>query len=261
MVVTLELTPSLAVGFLLVLARVGGLMFSTPFLGSAAIPRMTRVALSLSFALVVFPLVQHRVPTAQGDFFSLLLVLAGELVIGLLLGLVGQLFMGTLQMAGQMMGFQVGFGVINLIDPQTQVETSVLSTFQSLLGIMVFLLINAHHWFIRAVLESYDLLTPRGLTISGDLITQLIRLSSGIFKMGFQLAAPVIVVLAIVDILLGVLGRAAPQIHILIVGMPVKVMVGLFFLSASFSILIPAIARYLGHFHAEIYRLLTHLAS
>jgi len=251
-----EFSLGLFVSFLLVMVRVGGLMIFAPFLGSLNIPTRIRVALSVTLSLALFPVLQDKIPSVPEDGVSVVLVLFHELMIGMLLGVVGQIILGAFFMAGQIMGFSMGFSLIRLIDPQTQVESSALALFQSLVGTTVFLSMDAHHWFIEAVVESYDLIFPFTMSQSEALATQLISLFGNIFVVGFKLAAPVTLVLVIVDVLFGVIGRATPQVHILIIGMPFKPLVGFLVLAGTVHTQVLFSSQYLVQLRELLYAFL-----
>ncbi len=241
-----EFSLVLFLSFVALLVRVGGLMVFAPFLASLSIPTRVRVALAVTISLALFPLLQNKIPTLPVDMVSVILVLFHELMIGLLLGFVGHLLLAAFFMAGQIMGFSMGFSLIRLIDPQTQVESSALALFENLVGVTVFLSMNAHHWFIQALVESYDLIVPFTMNQPGALATQLISLFGQVFVVGFKLAAPVTLVLVIVDVLFGVIGRAAPQVQILIIGMPLKPLIGFVLLAGTVQAQILFSTRYIS---------------
>jgi flagellar biosynthetic protein FliR len=105
------------------------------------------------------------------------------------------------------------------------------------MGLLLFLLINGHHWFLLAINESFGVLPVGGIQISGSVIEQLIYLSGQVFVIGLRISGPVLVVSIIADVVMAIIGRAAPQIHILIVSMPLKILVGFGCLSLSFYFL------------------------
>jgi flagellar biosynthetic protein FliR len=249
--VTIDLPTAMVTPFFLLLARVGGLMVFAPFFGSGVIAPVIRALMAISFSVALFPLVQGILPRVE-DFSSFFFVLCGELLIGLLLGFMGRLFLAALEIAGQIMGFQMGFAVIKVIDPQTQSESPVMSILQNLLGILIFLSINAHHWFVQAVVDSYQII-GRGVSITGTLQGHIIRSAGEMFVLGMKIAAPIIVVLLVVDILLGIVGRAAPQLHVLVVGLPAKSLMGFVFLAATFHTSIPFLARHFNQLHRQLY--------
>ncbi len=256
----LEVSPGLAIAFLLVLGRIGGLMVFAPFFGSFAISPRIKISLALVFSLALFPILKDRVPEVGGDMVLLLLALAGEVVIGLLLGIVGQVFFSMLEIAGHIMGFQMGLTMANVVDPQTQSQTSVISVFEALLGMIVFLSVNGHHWYIEVIMRSYDLTLPAGRGW-GELIDHLIGFSGQMFSAGFKLAAPVALVLLIVDFLLGLIGKAAPQIHVLVVGLPLKTLVGLVLMLATLNILLPFMTSELKMIREELFQFSSFFAN
>lgn len=248
---TVDLPTAMVIPFFLLLARIGGLMVFAPFFGSGAVAPVIRVLMAMAFSVALFPLVQGILPRVD-EFSSLFFVLCGEMLIGLLLGFMGRLFLASLEMAGQIMGFQMGFAVIKVIDPQTQSESPVMSILQNLIGILIFLSINAHHWFVQAIVDSYRIV-GREVSITGSVQAHIIHTAGEMFVLGMKIAAPIVVVLLIVDILLGIVGRAAPQLHVLVVGLPAKSLMGFIFLAATFHTSIPFLSRHFNQLHKQLY--------
>ncbi len=223
--------------FAIMLFRVGGVMVFAPFYGSASIPYQIRVVATLVISAVLAPsLPLERIPSNIG-LSQALTLLVGEALIGMVLGLVSMFIFAGLQLAGQIISFQLGFAIIHVIDPQSEVETPVFSFLENYLGLLFFLLINGHHWFFLAIGNSLNYFPVNGIHLQGPFVAEVIRLSSQTLVSGVQIAAPVIAVTIITDIVLGIIGRAAPQIHVLIVGMPLKTLVGFGCLGISFYFL------------------------
>ena len=240
------------VRFLIVLLRISGIMILAPFFSGQTIPIHVRVVFSLVTSLVLAPSLPLQAVPADLDLSTILTVFPSEVLFGVLLGFAAMCVFAGFQFAGQIVSFQLGFSVINVIDPQTQVESSVFSFLQNYLGLLFFLLINGHHWFLLAVNQSFALLPVGGAHIHAPLVDYLIRLSSELLVIGVRIAGPVIAISVITDVVMGVLGRAAPQIHILIVGMPLKTLVGFGCLSFSLYFL----PRYLEGVYSGLYRTL-----
>jgi len=236
--------------FAVVLFRVAGIMVFSPFYSGGAFPAQFKVMLPLIVALTLAPMVPPSQLPAEFGLAQVVTSALGEALIGMVLGLTASFVFGGLQLAGQIIGLQLGFSIINIIDPQSAVETSVISILHNFIGLALFLLLNGHHWFFLAVSESLSYLPAGGVQLRGPLVEEVLRLSAGIFLSGLRIAGPVIAVTVIADIVLGMIGRAAPQINILIVGMPVKTLVGLAALSVAFYFL-PA---FLGQSFLELSR-------
>lgn len=248
---SIDLPTSLIAPFFLLMARIGGLMVFAPFFGSGAVAPVIRVMVSISLSVALFPLLETELPRTD-EFSSFFFVLCGELLVGMLLGLLGRLFLASLEIAGQVMGFQMGFAVIKVIDPQTQSESPVMSILQNIIGILIFLSINGHHWFIQAIVDSYQI-TGTGVSLNGSVHLHLIRSAGEMFVLGMKIAAPIVVVLLIVDILLGIVGRAAPQLHVLVIGLPAKSLMGFVFMAATVHTSIPFLGRHFDALQRQLY--------
>jgi flagellar biosynthetic protein FliR len=234
---SISISPAQVMSFAVVLFRVAGIMVFAPFYSGSTFPAQAKVILPLIVALTLAPVVpQAQLPSEYG-LLQVTTIVLGEALIGMVLGLVASFIFGGLQLAGQIMGFQLGFSIINVMDPQTSVEMSVISILNNFIGLALFLLINGHQWFFLAVSESLSYLPVGGVRLNGSLVQEVLKLSSRIFVSGLRIAAPVVAVTIVSDIVVGLVGRAAPQINILIVGMPVKTLVGLAALSIAFYFL------------------------
>ncbi|MBN2241200.1 MAG: flagellar biosynthetic protein FliR [Acidobacteria bacterium] len=235
--------------FVAVLLRVSGVVVFAPFFGSSSFPYQVRIAFALVTSFLLARLPPHNfVPDGLG-LTGAALIIAGEIVSGLILGLAANLVFAGIQYAGQLISLQMGFSLINLIDPQTNVESPVFSFIHNYIALLFFVLLDGHHWFLKAVSESFHTMPLGGIRIEAPLVEYVVRLSSQIFVIGLQIAGPVIVVTIITDIVVGIIGRAAPQLHILILGLPLKILVGFGCLSISLYF----IPRYLETLFASMY--------
>ncbi len=225
------------VRFSVVLARVGGVLVFAPFFSSRSIPAQAKVVLALVASLALLPAVPlSKMPEDLG-IGAILGIGLGQMVFGMVIGLTASFVFAGMQMAGQLISFNLGFAIINLIDPQSEVEVSVFSLLEEYLGLLFFLLLNGHHWFFLAVTESFNYLPVTGLQLKGPVVQEVVRLSAQVLVSGVQIAGPVLAVTIICDVVLGIIGRAAPQIPVLIVGMPLKTLAGFACLSISFYFL------------------------
>jgi flagellar biosynthetic protein FliR len=189
----------------------------------------------------------------------LLLGLAGELVVGMAVGFAAHIVFAGLQYAGQIIGFQIGLSFVNTIDPQSSSRSTILSIYQNYLGLMLFLGFNAHHWFISSIAGSLKILPPYSLHLTAPFAAKIADLTGKLFVIGFQVSAPVMALLILTDVLLGIIGRSAPQVHILVIGFPLKVLVGLSGLGLALYFF-PAVMRgfliHLFHDLASLIRLM-----
>lgn len=220
--------------FAIVLLRVSGIMLLAPFFSSQSIPMQARIAFTLTTTLALTPALPLQSIPTNVDLGAIVPLFFSEMMFGVVLGLVATFVFAGIQFAGQIISFQLGFSVINLVDPQTNVESPVFSFLQNYIALLFFLMMNGHHWFLQAVDESFRTLPVGGIHLSAPVVGSIIQLSAQILIIGLRIAGPIIAVTVIADIVLGVLGRTAPQVHIFIIGMPLKLLVGFACLSFSF---------------------------
>ena len=219
--------------FLVVLARVGGLVTFAPFWGHRAAPVKVRAVLAFVLALAVTPVVLPRLAAPPDNLLGLALVLAGELLVGCALGFVGRLVFGAVEVAAEVVSSQMGFGLAHTIDPSSNAQTGVIVTAAQMAGLLVLLAADGHHWLLAAAVRSFETTAPGHFAATPALAELVVRLSADALAVGVALAAPAVVVLLAVEFALAVAGRAAPQLQVMIVGFPVKIAVGLWLIGAS----------------------------
>jgi flagellar biosynthetic protein FliR len=231
----LALSEGRLVLFVLALARIGGLFLMAPIFASRTAPVRIRAALAFFIAIAMMPVLAKmpEPPTAAMGGLVLAAMLAFETAIGFTIGLVAELTFGAVQMAGQLAGIQMGIGLSNLIDPQTQEHITSLAQWQNLLALLIFLSIDGHHILIRAVADSFTVLPLAGGLPSAAGFGMVIELAGGLFVIALKIAAPVLVLLLLVNAAMGVLAKLIPQLNVFIVGFPLNVAAGLFVLAMS----------------------------
>jgi flagellar biosynthesis protein FliR len=209
---------------LLVGARVGMLMVFAPFFGSQAIAARIKVGLTVGLTAVLFPLAGvNRIAGTSSNWIPALL---GEAAVGLLMGLAVQFVFEGVQFAGQILGFQLGYSLENIIDPQTQVDTPVLAVFQQTVAILIFLQLGIHRWVLRSLAQSFDYLPPGTIGSIPAAASGLMQAAGRMMIIGAQMAAPVLVATMLTDVALGFIGRAAPQLPVMLVGISIKHLLG-----------------------------------
>lgn len=219
--------------FLVVLARVGGLVTFAPFWAHRAAPAKVRVVLAAVLAIVLTPAVMPKIATPPSEVIALTLVLMGEIVIGMALGFVGRLVFAALEVAAHFVGAQMGFSLAGTIDPSTQAQTAAFGIAAQMLGLVVLLAADGHHWFLAATVKSFGSTAPGTFVLTAQLAEVFVRLSADAIAVGVSLAAPAIIVLMVVEFALEFFGRTAPGFQMFILGFPIKIGVGLWLLGAS----------------------------
>ncbi len=219
--------------FLVVLARVGGLVTFAPFWSHRAATEKTRVMLAFVLALALTPAIMPKIETPSAEVGQLAVILIGEVVIGMVLGFVGRLVFSAFEIAAHFVASQMGFSLAGTIDPSTQAQTTAFGTIAQMLGLMALLAADGHHWFLAAAIKSFSSVAPGDFTFSPELLDTLLRLSADALTVGVTLAAPAIIVLLAVDFALEFFGRTASQFQVFVLGFPLKIATGLWLVGAS----------------------------
>ena len=214
------------VTFLLVLTRVSGVFFLAPVLGSRNIPAQVKIGLSLMTTIALSPFVKGPAVSPSIGLIDLALLVAKEFSVGAIIGFTANMvFMGFL-LAGQIIDFQMGFGMVNVIDPLSNISISIMGQFKNLLAVLIFLAINGHHFLLTALSKSFDVVPLTAFTFTPSVTNSFIEAVVNMFIIGLKIGAPAIGVLFITELALGIVARTVPQMNVFVVGMPLKIAVG-----------------------------------
>ena len=221
--------------FLFVFFRVGALILFVPILGSRQIPMSMKIGFILFISIVVFPMVKDRhLPEPRG-IIELSTFLIADVTIGLGIAYIARLIFAAVQVAGTVVDFQMGFGVVNVIDPQTDTQVSVTAQFHNILAVLMFLAIDAHHFIIQAIVESFFIINPAEVNFASITPEYMLHLFSGTFTTAVKIAAPIMAILFFLSVGLGLVARTVPQMNVFIVGFPLQIGVGLLMVGLSMS--------------------------
>ena len=218
---TLPLHPVLV--FIVVLARIGGLVTFAPFWSHNAASPKIRIVLALTLALLMTPIISSRIDTPPSESMALVAVLVGEIIIGLLMGFVGKIVFGAFEIAAFFVASQMGFSLAGTIDPSTQAQTTAFGTIAQMMALMVLLAADGHYWFLGATIKSFSDVAPGEFVMNGQILDILLRLSANSLTVGVTLAAPAIIILLVVEFALEFFGKTAPQFQVFLLGFPIKI--------------------------------------
>ncbi|MCC6544142.1 MAG: flagellar biosynthetic protein FliR [Nitrospirae bacterium] len=219
--------------FTLIFVRTAAMIFFIPFLGARNVPRVFKIGLSLMMSLILIGIVKIDAAIISADLITMTAGIAGEIIIGFTIGLIAKLLFSALEMAGEIIGFQMGFSIVNVIDPQTSTHVPIIGQFHTIMATLIFLTINAHHLFIAAIAESFTLVPPLRLALTDQMFAGIMTLSRDIFVLAIRIGAPVIVALFITNIALAIVSKTMPQMNVMMVGFPITIAGGLLIMVLS----------------------------
>ncbi len=212
---------------LIAMARVSGLIIATPIFSSPNLPGVFKIGIILSLSFILYPLTNISTTVLSMSLLSFTGLLFKEILSGLVLGALTFLFFSIFQTAGQLIDVPMGFGVVNFLDPNMGGQVPLMGRFHFTLTVVMFLMLNGHHIIIRALAESYKLIPVGEIILTDKTIEQYLYWFGETFYISVQLALPVIAAMLLVDVGLGLLNRAVPQINVFIVGFPAKIAIGM----------------------------------
>lgn len=226
--------------FLLIFCRITAFFVVVPVFSSQGVPTTFKIGISFFVALVVFSANGTGITIPQD--FSYILLIMREVLIGLLLGFIGYLMFMAIQTAGSFIDIQIGFGIANVIDPMTGTSAPILGNFKYMIALLMFLSMNGHHHLLDAIVYSYKWIPMNNdlflRMVDGSLSEFLIRTFAQSFVLAFQMSAPLVTALFLTDVGLAFLARTAPQYNVFVIGVPLKIIIGI----ALLLVLMPGLA-------------------
>ncbi len=226
--------------FLLVFVRVSAIIALLPVFGSPSVPLMLRAGFSFLCAIILFPHVPvNSVSEIAFSLPNFVVMVLRELFVGITIGFASSMLFAAVQFAGRLVDTQMGFAMVQLVDPFTSAATTVTGQLQVLIFSIIFLLINGHYFLLLAVQKSFEIIPLLGGHMPGGSVANLmVTMVGNIFTLGIRLAAPVFSVLVLTSLSLGIVARTVPQINIFFVGLPLKIGLGI----TTMAIVLPALA-------------------
>lgn len=247
--------------FLLISFRAAGLFILAPVIGHKSIPPLIRAGLAIILALVLVPVVSQTQLPEINSVWLLGMLAAKEMLIGVIIGLFFAMLFIAIRMGGNIVGYQIGLIIANIMDPETNSSTSVVGEFWYIIAVLIFLAIDGHHAIISAFADSYKIVPIGIFEFSGPASEQLIRFTAYAFTIAIKMAAPVIMTLFLSEVALGVLARTVPQMNIFIVGIPIKVGIGFLILGAALPVFRYMIEKTVHFLDGEVAKILYGIAT
>lgn len=218
--------------FVFPLTRILGLLAAAPVFNNAALPMRVRLVMGLAVTLALSPALPPPPPLAPGSWLGLL-VIAEQLLIGVLMGFALRIAMAALDVTGELIGLQMGLSFATFFDPSSSGLTPVMTQFLGFLTAMIFLAMNGHLLLLSVLAESFTLLPVSLTPFHAAALSSLLNSAAMMFSLGVLLALPLITALLVTNIALGVLARVAPTLNLFAVGFPVTLALGFFVLMLS----------------------------
>lgn len=229
---------------ILIFCRIAGLFIMSPIFSKQSIPIYWKIMLSVFLSYIVFSfklsttVLNNRV---IGHPLNLLINVLKEILLGVIFGYITTIMFSAILLAGQLIDTQIGFGMVNVLDPQSNIQVPLLGNFNNIIALLLFLIIDGHHTLVNLLVASFDIIPIGQITIEQDIYIILVTIFKNAFGLAFKMALPIVGAALITESILGLMSKSIPQINVFAVGIPIKIFIGLitlfFFIPAYIALL------------------------
>ncbi|AUG57959.1 flagellar biosynthetic protein FliR [Acetivibrio saccincola] len=242
--------------FLLIFVRMTGLFVIAPIFSRRNVPVYLKIGFSFMLALMLVTSLKIEDELYYSNIFEYFLLVLKEFLVGITLGYVSYAIFTAIHLAGQLIDMKVGFGIVNVVDPLSNIQVPITSTFYFIFCMLIFLICNGHHVLIRALFYSYDFVPLGKALFSEEVINDVIRVFGNIFIISFKISGPVVAAVLISDVALGIVSKTVPQLNVFMVGMPLKIFLGLSVMVLTMPIFVSLLEYLIKGMDREMYNFL-----
>jgi flagellar biosynthetic protein FliR len=229
------------------------MFFLAPVFGNDSIPPSVKGAASIVITVLLYPVLARPESLAVPvDLVPLLFLILKEIGIGVAIGMAGNISLTVIQFAGYQVGRLMALQEGGIIDPLFNESIDAVAQLQFILFMLIFLLLNGHHFIISLIAKSFDIVPIGGFTVSGALIEKLIMMMDELFALGIKFTAPIMALLLIATVAFGILGKAIPEMNLLILMLPLKISIGLLGLIVISPYMINFIYMLIQNFYRDL---------
>lgn len=229
--------------FLMILVRISGFMFAAPIFGQKGVPARVKVGLSFFLAVIVTGLVPYE-PLAYEGTLGFAVLAVQETLIGLILGYVANICTMILEFSGRIVDTEIGFSMVTALNPTSNIQTTITGNMYTYMVLLVLLITDMYYYIVKAVIDCFQVIPPGQGVIDKSLYSVMKIFMSDYFVIGFRIIVPVFACMLVVNVVLGVLAKVAPQMNMFVIGVQLKVVVGICILFFTISML-PTISDYI----------------
>lgn len=239
--------------FLVILIRISGFVYTAPFFSLKNTPRMLKTGFSVGLAIIIFMTVPYE-PLQYSGVVGYAILIVEEALAGIILGFLANVCYQVLGFAGQLIDTEIGLSMVNEFDPVTSSQVTISGTFYEY-GVMLILMVTyMHHYLLEALVDSFKLIPVGGLTINPLIYNVAVKYILDYFVLAFRIVLPVFAAMLIVNTILAIMAKVAPQMNMFVIGIQLKVLVGLAVMLIVIELL-PGVAGFLSDEMMELMRL------
>lgn len=229
--------------FLLIFVRITGFIYTAPFFSLRNVPTRVKAGLAIFMTAILFYTVSYTSPEYK-TVIDYAVLIVGEALAGAIMGFFANIAYQIITFAGQIIDMEIGFSMVNEIDPATSIQTTITANFYGYAILLMMMITNLHHYFIRAIIDSFQVIPLGKVSINPGAYQLMIDFITDYFIIGFRIVLPVFAAILVVNTILAILAKIAPQMNMFVIGMQLKIFVGLFVL-ILITQLIPSVSDFI----------------
>ena len=240
--------------FVLILIRLASFVFAAPFFNMANVPRKVKAGFALCLTVLVYSLFPDMTVEYNG-MIDYAIIVVEEMIVGILLGAVTSFCVQIIMFAGKIIDMDIGISMAQLYDPTTRMQVGIMGNFYYYMLMLLLIISGMHRFLIEAIVETYNFIPIGGVKFGAGLYTTIIQFMSDYFVIGFRIALPVFATMLLLNCILAILARIAPQMNMFVVGMQLKIFVGIFVIFFTIRML-PAVSNFIFEEIKDLFSLL-----
>jgi flagellar biosynthesis protein FliR len=241
--------------FTIVLFRTASVLFFSPVFNQTGLPLRIKIGLALVIAFVIFPTINNSQQMLPEGVLPFVLLIFKEIAIGFVIGYGATLTFGAFVMAGELISSEMGLQMAEMVDPLFGGQINPIAQLLQLLGLILFLALDGHHWIINALVLSYKTVPIPEFFGPGMTMGKIMQLFQGLFISAIKIAAPVMIILFLVVVVTGLIGKSIPEINIFLIVFPMKIIVGFMILGITFPFIVRAMEYLINILHKDLFSL------
>lgn len=229
--------------FFLILVRISGFIYTAPLFSLRSVPVRVKAGFSIFLSIILY----YTIPLSASDYIGVIgfaILVVKEAIAGALMGLFSNIAYHILAFAGRIIDMEIGFSMVNQLDPVTMVQTSITTNLYGYLVLLMMVITNLHHYFLKAVVDSYQVVGIGEAVFPPNMYRLMLRFIIDYFVIAMRIVLPVFAAILVVNTVLGILAKVAPQMNMFVIGIQLKVLVGLIVLYMVIG-LVPSVADYI----------------
>lgn len=237
--------------FLVILARVMGAMVFAPIFGNITVTRRVRIMLGIAVAFIMFTANPYT-PLNYTTFIGYTVILIKEIVVGLSLGFTVNMVLTVINAAGQFIDREMGFSMVSNFDQTFNTQSTITAQFYSMLVMIIMLILNLHYYILSALSDSFALIPLGNVTIdTGKFYDTMIQYMTDYFVIALRISLPILIAIMLLNMVLGVLAKTAPQMNMFVVGIQLKIFVGF----AVLVVTVPFLTNITGYVYEQMQKI------